>query len=306
MASAAAPSAQCQVCSAPTGDKANLCRTHSDQLVHDLRTVAAIVVELEVTVTRQDRVGPAKHGSRSAETPLAWNENAAAREFELNTTINAWALDVSHLDEDERDPLADISHTDTADVAAWLTRNISTLRQHGEAGTAYDEITDAVHNARDATDLPKVRNRFYAGPCPNQLVVQNDDGTEGRTQCQGEVWAFIATGNDMSYLRCQSCRASWDTTQWIRVGREMLARVDQINRAAKLRSATEKSPGACLSQQGTGAVDYQGADSAQSYGRMPLHAPHEARTRTPSWLPHVQLRHPGPGHGPAAHRLSRP
>ena len=144
----------CQVCSAPTGDDARLCRTHTDDLSRDLASVPDLVSELEVTRTRQARVTAEKHGGRSAERPLPWNEHASAKAFELNATLNAWALDTSKLGEDERDRLAEHHHSDTAAVAAWLGRNLATLRQHPEAGQAHDEITNAIREARRAVDRP--------------------------------------------------------------------------------------------------------------------------------------------------------
>lgn len=144
--------AACGICSAPTGDAARLCRTHTDELRTRLAGVDALVAELDITVTRQARTSANLDGGRSRETPLPWNENASARAFELNATLNGWALDTSKLAEDERDQLIHVHHSDTAGLAQWLSRNLPTLRQHAEAGQAFDEISDSIREAFRAID----------------------------------------------------------------------------------------------------------------------------------------------------------
>src|SRR3954470_7008113 len=79
----------CGVCTAPTGDGACLCRTHTDDLRNRLTGVpgrligvAELVAELDITVTRQARTAQQSEGGRSTERPLAWNENASRAAFE--------------------------------------------------------------------------------------------------------------------------------------------------------------------------------------------------------------------------------
>jgi hypothetical protein len=159
------PNTGCGVCSSPTGDQGRLCRTHTDDLARDLHTVPDLVQELEVTLTRQARITAEKHGGRSAERPLPWNEHAATVASDLNTTLNGWALDTSRLAEDERDPLAADHYSDTTAVAAWLTRNLSTLRMHEGAGSAHEEITRVIRDARWAVDRPL--DYMHLGECGN-------------------------------------------------------------------------------------------------------------------------------------------
>ena len=189
----------CAICSSPSGDDGRLCRTHTDQLAADLAGVPDLVAELQVTLTRQDRVAAEKHGGRSSTRPLPWNEHAAQRAFELGATLNAWALDTSQLAEDERDPLAEQHHTDTPAIARWLGRNLRTLRQHQDAGQAHDEITDAIHEARRAIDRPL--ERVFAGPCG----VEGDDGVA----CREDLYA--ATGKTSAV--CKACATRHDMAQ---------------------------------------------------------------------------------------------
>lgn len=189
----------CAICGSPCGDQGYLCRTHTDQLLSDLNSVPDLAQDLDVTRTRQARITAGAQGGRSAERPLPWNEHAAAKAFELNATLNAWALDTSKLGEDERDRLADHHHTDTPAVARWLARNLRTLRQHPEAGQAHDEILDAIHQARRAIDKPQ--DKVFAGPCGEP----QDDGTTCTEDLYG--WPGKATAT------CKTCGAPHDMAQ---------------------------------------------------------------------------------------------
>jgi hypothetical protein len=189
----------CGVCSSPTGDDGHLCKLHTDDLLRDLQAVPELVEELEVTVTRQARINAEKHGGRSAERPLPWNEHAAIVASDLNTTLNAWALDTSRLGEDERDLLVDHHYTDTKAVAGWLARNIRTLRQHPEAGQAHDELTNAVREARRAVDRPL--ERVFAGPC--------GEPDEDDRECREDLYA--ASGK--ATATCKACGARHDMAE---------------------------------------------------------------------------------------------
>jgi hypothetical protein len=194
----------CGVCAAPTGDDARLCRTHTDDLLRDLQAVPELVQELDVTITRQARITAEKHGGRSAERPLPWNEHAATVASDLNTTLNAWALDTSRLGEDERDLLAEHHYSDTAAVAGWLARNIPTLRQHDEAGQAHDELTNAVREARRAVDRPL--DYMPLGECGNDVDLD-------------QPCAAILYGHpERQYAACRECGARHrivDRLEWM-------------------------------------------------------------------------------------------
>lgn len=195
--------AACAVCNSPTGDSARICRTHTDALRLDLHSVAWLGAELDVTITRQSRITAGHHGARSSTTPLPWNENAAARLHELHTTLNAWALDTARLAEDDRDPLADHPHHDLPAVASWLVRNLCTLRQHHEAGVAYDQLTDSVHQARRAIDRPLDLTTY--GPCQ----AEQDDGT----RCSETLYA--PPGRETIACRCGVRHSAQVRREWM-------------------------------------------------------------------------------------------
>jgi hypothetical protein len=189
--------ATCQVCSSPSGDAANLCRVHTDDLVAELKAVPDLLAELDITITRQNRTTAERNGGRSSTTPLPWNEHASAVRSDLWSTLGAWAHDVSKLGEDERDRITDVDTYDTAGVADWLVRNVATLRMHGEAGTAHEEIIDAVRQARRAIDTPPEQVAY--GKC------LNDEDRDA--PC--EEYLYGLPGKDFVY--CRVCGAKHNT-----------------------------------------------------------------------------------------------
>lgn len=191
--------ADCAVCECPTGDGGRLCRIHTDILVTNLGSVPDLLTELDITRTRQDRMVSERAGSRSATRPLPWNEHASTVAWELNYTMNVWALEVSTLREDERDPLKPVPARDTAEVARWLTRNINTLRHHVGAGTADEELNDAIVRVRRAVD--RAPDKVFAGPC----ATPQDDGTH----CAEDLYGHPGKRT----TRCIACGAEHDMDQ---------------------------------------------------------------------------------------------
>lgn len=260
----------CQICSSPTGDGANLCRTHTAALTHLLRQIPdqveivdrgfldaydrpvvreirdrsgypipyqlgddpilaekvnpGLASELETTITRQDKLAVTSGPATSGEKPLNWNNRASEIAWDLKSTINAWALEASKRDEDPRDPLAALG-IEMAPVAEWLIRNINTLRLLPDVGEAYSELTDAIKRAESAIDRSAFSSRFVVGPCP-----EKDDED---VQCPGEVWAFVPIDLEKpAIMTCQNeaCGATWNTTQWRRIGERILKRKAELER----------------------------------------------------------------------------
>ena len=194
--------AACGVCSSPCGDDAYLCRVHTESLTAELRDVPDLFAELDVTVTRQNRTTAERNGGRSSTRPLPWNEHASEARTELWATLNAWALDVAALGEDERDHLADVDEHDVGGVARWLVRNISTLRLHPEAGTAHSQIVGAIHRARSVVDRPP--DRVFAGPCGATPEGQGEPCREDLYGLPGKPHTrcpVCATVHDMAFRR---------------------------------------------------------------------------------------------------------
>lgn len=202
----------CTSCTAPAGDVYKLCGNCGDEIARDLAFVPALLAELEVTYAKQDKltVTPGRGGDEG----LPWKEQAHRAAVEIGDCLRRWAtgLPVS---------AAEIP-ADPADLSRWLHSRVDWLRALEHAKNAHQDITGAVTRAIAVIDLPANRARFEVGPCPEQV----EQGA-----CDGTVWAYIATrSDDMSMLRCWTCGARWNTTQWLRVGRRILARAHQLAR----------------------------------------------------------------------------
>lgn len=134
-----------------------LCTSHSAQLAEVLSGVPALVRDLEVTITRQNRTSSERHGSRSSTTPLPWNEHASIAAVTLAEALNSASIAVAEAEQHDGDRLTEVGAYDTANLARWLGRNSDTLRRLPEAGDLYARLCDAVTVARRATDRPPER-----------------------------------------------------------------------------------------------------------------------------------------------------
>lgn len=199
----------CGVCGAPTGDDGRLCVTHTDQLRRDLGGIPDLAAELDVTITRQNRGRP-QPGGRSAERPLPYNVHTSGVRVDLETTVNAWALDVSRMGEDPRDPLRVHAAHDLPAVAAWLVRNLPTLRKHPEAAQAFDELTHAVSAGWRAVDI--ARDRIVLGACRGEAL--DEDGEPTGAECEQVVYGDPAS--DTATCRgCGSVHVIAERREWM-------------------------------------------------------------------------------------------
>ena len=212
--SATAPTrTACTACGSPTSNGTTLCRTDAEYLRDELAWVADrhLADDLLTTLTRTDRMGPQARRGGSGR-PLPWSEHGSAALRRLDAVLGAWCAQV-----------VDLVPPRMSERAAELRRALPALRGHAEAGRAYDEITDAVFSARTAVDIPAESSRFNVGPCPEWTP--RPDEPQRITRCDGTVAAHIGRGDTASVMRCPACRASWGTSEWLRAGRRILARM---------------------------------------------------------------------------------
>lgn len=139
--------------------------------------------ELELTITRQVRMGASLSGAADDRVPF--NVEASERAWTLRQTLLIWVDELAQL---RREPIPDtwprIRDTLTA-WSDWMTTN--------EAGAqAIDEILDAHHHALRAIDRPP--ERTYAGPCPT---------------CHGDVYGRPGSPE----VRCTTCGTEFELQQ---------------------------------------------------------------------------------------------
>jgi hypothetical protein len=153
----------CTVCTRPVSD-AQLCRGCIDQLVAELRQVPWLAEQLEITLTRQARVGH-RNGPRSAERPLVFHWGASVDLDTMRTTLAVWAHTVA----EARGIQVDAA-TKPAPLALWITRWVGEAAQHPDAAELHGDILSITRAARRTIDLaPELR---YVGPCDGHQALQ--------------------------------------------------------------------------------------------------------------------------------------
>lgn len=203
----------CDHCGRPCSNGTTLCRADAGHLSDELAWVAdrGLGDDLVTTLTRTDRMS-AQSVRGGSGRPLPWSDHASRVLRALDGVLSAWCVAVY-----------DAVAPTLPERAAELRRALPALRARPDAGRAYTEITGAVHTARLAVDIPAESSRFEVGPCPEWRA--RPDEPQRIARCEGTVVAYIGRGDTASVMACPSCRAQWGTTEWLRAGRRILARM---------------------------------------------------------------------------------
>lgn len=192
----------CGRCGRPVPD-AFVCASCSFKVDEALSSIGAyqgLAWDLTATLTRQDRIGDRNSGSRSAEKPLPFKENASDASQRLLTVLRYWANRIV------QETGADPAPANLAPLAVWLRPRVGWLRHHQDGAKAFGAILDAVHEARRVIDRPP--DLMYAGPCGAAL----EDG-----ECVENLYAFPGA----AYVTCRGCDTSWDVHErrtWLLTG----------------------------------------------------------------------------------------
>lgn len=165
--------ATCPVCGAEQG-AGLLCSNCTDRLEHDLGDVAAIVGELDTTISKQSRIGAGGKGGLARER-MPLNVGAMQVADDLQNTLTTWARDVSEGNgwvwvASERPP--------SVQSAGALLVLIDAIRKHPAVEELVDEITEAIRRARQIVDRPA--DRQYLGVCLAEFE---------SVTCTEEIWA---------------------------------------------------------------------------------------------------------------------
>lgn len=189
----------CGRCTAPAGDLV-LCGNCAHVLRVDLRAVEDLAVDLDITLTRQDRVAGKQAGARSTETPLVFKPRASHALFTLRQVLGSWAIDIA----DRRD--LDIDLRTLAEYAAFLLRYEHTIRTHPHAGRMVNEVRSAVIDGRRAIDTP-LDQRAFLGPCDLDNESAVDEAGEPR--CREELYCR----KGQHEVTCPRCQSEWNVAE---------------------------------------------------------------------------------------------
>jgi hypothetical protein len=201
-------------CDRPAGD-AFVCRPCAAETLGDLVSVAWLVDQLGITLAKLDRIASTNDANASGtESPSPLHYPAVQALSTLTHTLKPWSLSVA-----ERfgidPPVRDDPWTHARALAMLMDR----ARFMPDAGQLVAEVRYAVREARKVIDRPPPL--FYAGPCEcgRDLYCRADD--------RGRPVAAV--------IRCQACRAQYDTTQrraWLLdLVEDRIATVTEIARA---------------------------------------------------------------------------
>lgn len=206
-----------------------LCHACTTRLERDLGDVPALVAELDVTISRQDRVPSTSGGRRVTDpdeepglasiahtrTPVGWRAVQAADD--LGNCLTSWARAVLN----EQIPWRRGNPTTVA--ARLLLNHIPEVRRHEAVKELCEGIAEGIHDARRAVDRPA--DRVYLGQC-----LYEADGPEGSVTCYEEIFASPTA----SSVVCKVCRIEHPVAErraWLlRRASDMLFTVEQASR----------------------------------------------------------------------------
>src|SRR4051794_14189552 len=133
--------ATCPSCDRPQ-DEGLLCHACTTTLEYELGDVASICHELDITLSKQARIGTGGKGGLARErTPL--HVGAMNVATDLQNTLTTWVRDITG--DDWRPGLG--AHPAQA-AACHLLLEVAAIRRHPAVVELVDEITDAVRQAR--------------------------------------------------------------------------------------------------------------------------------------------------------------
>lgn len=141
------------LCAAPQCDRPAhggfLCPPCVSTLRRDLVAVPDLLADLEVTITRQDKISDDSGGRKSDERPLPLRLGPMQARDDLLSTLANWA--------------AQLAGVPVVGASAYLIERLDDIRIATYAGALADEIGYAVIVAQRAVDKPL--QLVYVGPC---------------------------------------------------------------------------------------------------------------------------------------------
>lgn len=197
-----------------------ICFDCERKIVAALGRIPWLVEQLEITVTRQDKLSAGKLAGKSTETPSVFHGGASAFLRDLRGTLARtvqeiceargmrylplWATHeptfIGPLRGGERRP----SHgyvASTTDLAKWLKYYSGAIRTSECAGETFGDITRIVDRGLALINRPEPP--IYRGPCP---TVRNHDERGKPVACGHSLYA--ERGAD--FAKCPRCKVEHD------------------------------------------------------------------------------------------------
>ena len=165
-----------------------LCHSDTSALERELGDVAALVAELDISLSKQARIGGGGKGGLARER-IPINVGAMQAADVLANVLATWVIDVCGEDW----PLG--PRAGSASFSRDLLSHIPEIRRHPAVVELLDEVTDAIRQARRAVDRPA--DRQYLGQC----LMETPDEEGRQVTCLAELYARP----DASEVTCKVC-----------------------------------------------------------------------------------------------------
>lgn len=189
----------CPVCSARQ-DAGLLCASCTDALEHTIGNVRSLVADLDVTLSKQARIGtPGKGGLAREKSPVHFGALEAGTN--LLTVLDAWARGIVAMHATQPRTYVHVSTATSA--AAFLLGRIDELRRHPDVDKLVTEVNEAVQKARNVIDRPA--DRQYLGQCAT--VLPDEYGQD--VECTAELWAKV----NAETATCRLCGIQHDVAE---------------------------------------------------------------------------------------------
>lgn len=217
----------CPVDARPTENV--LCPGCAASLTTELRQIPWLVEQLNITLTRQARIGD-RNGPRGSERPLPYDHAASVDLETVHDTLALWCTEIA-----ERRSITPPTGS-SSDLARWLMLWPSDLAGHPDAAEMHGQILSIAASARRTIDRrPDLR---FVGPCDSHGA--ETVGTEYSQGCGKEMYAHPRA----IYVTCRTldCGASYPMDMrraWL-----LEAAYDRLLTAAEMsRAIRELVPG---------------------------------------------------------------
>ncbi|WP_343466295.1 hypothetical protein AAI421_17990 [Rhodococcus aetherivorans] len=215
---------ECEICGRASADAVPYCSQCADTLRAELMAVPGLVVDLDITSDRLDRLAKHQEGGKSTEAPLpirlgrdGFVVNYRRPLALLTNAITSWA-NVAGWDLDETDPPTGLrqlvlnnrggrSHRydptellthpirPVETVAVWLAHQPEAIRAVQSPHRMHDDVIHVVAHVRKLVD--RLPERVLKGPCPYVGYDEHGD----RAVCGARLYA--ERGEE--WIRCPKC-----------------------------------------------------------------------------------------------------
>jgi hypothetical protein len=186
--------ALCPVCLAEQSQSL-LCNACCNRLERDLGDVAAIVADLDVTLSKMARIGNSTGPGGLARERTPINVGALECATHLRDILTGWARDVSNESWRPTDAELMVHGGQTRSAGRSLLLHINEIRRHPAVSELLDEVSDAIAQARRVVDRPA--DRVFVGPC----MAENPDDEGRQVTCLEDLYARPQA----SEVRCRVC-----------------------------------------------------------------------------------------------------